>query len=189
MTLKELRVAGLLPMMPLSVDILGADISEHALILYREQLESLEPVLAGVGISVQLTTRTWNAATVQQTNDVMDEYLAKVAAHNEYLVLVANFSGASKTLFTQFEESFKHFWIRLSSKASRHSSILWVEPKISEGRSLLSKLSKTVKSYNWFQWIIGKTQNYQECDYKFNIRMQDKTIPSGVRVHYYRRES
>ena len=121
MTLKELRIAGILPMTPLSVKILGADISPYALDLYRDQLGELEPILAGVGISVRLETRTWDATDVRQTNDLIDDYLEGVAAHNECLVLVANFSGASKTLFQKFEESFKHLWIRLSGRASRFS--------------------------------------------------------------------
>ena len=176
-------------MTPLSVKILGADISPYALDLYRDQLGELEPILAGVGISVRLETRTWDATDVRQTNDLIDDYLEGVAAHNECLVLVANFSGASKTLFQKFEESFKHLWIRLSGRASRFSTILWVEPHRKDGASLFKKLAETVKSYKWFQRITGKKQNFQECSYYFHIRMQHKTVPSGVMVHYYRRES
>ena len=115
---KELRMAGIVPMTPLSVKILGADISPYALDLYRDQFEQLVPILAGVGISVRLETRTWDATDVQQTNNLIDDYLEGAGAHNEYFVIVANLSGASKTLFRQFEESFKQIWIRLSGRAS-----------------------------------------------------------------------
>jgi hypothetical protein len=152
-------------------------------------LGALEPTLAGVGISVRLETRTWDAADVQQTNDLIDDYLKEATSHNECLVLVANFSGASKTLFQQFEDSFKQIWIRLSGRASRFSTILWVEPNIKDGASLFKKLVETVKSYKWFQRITGQRQNYQESSYTFHIRMQNKSVPSGVMVHYYRREN
>jgi SAM-dependent methyltransferase len=189
MTLKELRIAGILPMTPLSVRILGADISPYALDLYRAQLVQLEPILAGVGISVRLDTRPWDATDVQQTNDLIDDYLSEGAAYNECFVVVANFSGASKTLFQQFEDSFKQIWIRLSGRSSRFSTILWVEPNWKDGASLFKKLVQTVKSYRWFQRITRQRQNFQECSYSFHIRMQNKAVPSGVMVHYYRRES
>ena len=186
MTLKELRMAGIVPMTPLSVKILGADISPYALDLYRDQLGQLVPILAGVGISVRLETRTWDATDVQQTNNLIDDYLEGAGAHNEYFVIVANLSGASKTLFQQFEESFKQIWIRLSGRASKFSTILWVEPNRKDGASLFKKLVETVKFYKWFQRISGKRQNFQECSYNFYIRMHNKSVSSGVMVHYYR---
>jgi hypothetical protein len=93
LTLKELRIAGILPTTPLTVKILGADISEHALGLYRDQLKDLEPKLADVGISISLEKLQWDATNVQQTNDLIDHYLQMDAYANEYFVLVANFKN------------------------------------------------------------------------------------------------
>ena len=187
-TLKELRMAGILPMTPLSVRILGADLSPHALVLYRRQLDQLEPLLAAAAISVSLEIQIWDATNVQQTNDLIDDYLAK-SEPNEYLVLVANFSGASKTLFPQFQDSFRQVWIRLSGKAARASTILWVEPNAKDGASLFKRLLELVNPYHWFQRTSGRRKNYHECPYNFYLSMQNKAIPSGVMVHQYSRKS
>ena len=186
-TLKVLRMNGILPMTPLTVRIIGADLSPYALDLYRRQLEQFEPLLAMAAISVSLEVRLWDAVDVQQTNDLIDDYLGQ-AAPNEYLVLVANFSGASKTLFPKFQESFKQVWIRLSGKASMASTILWVEPKAGEGVSLFKKLRDLVNPYNWFKRTSGERMNHHECEYNWFIRLQNKVISSGVMVHLYSRK-
>jgi hypothetical protein len=182
-------MAGILPMTPLSVKILGADISPHALEIYQSQVKRLEPCLAAAGILVKLATRRWDAADVQQTTDLFDDYLGEKAAHNEYLVLVANFSGASKALFNQFEDSFRQIWIRLGGKVSRFSTILWVEPKADDGVSLFKRLLKLANPYNWFQRTSGQKVYHHECEYKFKIRMQNKLVLSGVMVRSYTRKT
>jgi len=171
----------------LTVRILGADISEHALEIYRAQMGRLEPVLAGAGISVSVETRRWDATDVQQTNDLIDRYLQGPASHSEYLVLLANFSGPSKTLFQQFEDSFRQVWIRLSGRAAMSTTILWVEPEAEASKNLFKKLGALLNPYTWFQRAPGKGQSFLGCKYDWFLRIQAKTISSGVIVHRYSR--
>jgi hypothetical protein len=186
-TLKELRAAGLLPILPLSVTILGADFSPSALNLCQGQLTAFVHVLASAGISIKVVTREWNALHVQQTNQLIDKYLEGSLKHSEYLVLVANFSGASKSLFTKFEDSFKQLWIRLSGEVSRFSTILWIEPNATDGIKLFTKLVELVSSYIWFLPISNSPTTTHRCTYNFYSRLQAKVIPSGVMVRSYRR--
>lgn len=186
-TLKELRMANILPTTPLTVRILGADISKHALDIYRDQLEKLEQGLAEAGISVGLQTQEWDCTDVQQTNDLIDCYLKEQQSHSEYLVLLANFSGANKKLFEKFEESFRQIWIRLSSKAARNTTILWIEPNTNSATTLFRKIAKLLSPYSWFQRSPGGAQNFLACDYQWFSRIQGKSVPSGVMIHKYTR--
>jgi SAM-dependent methyltransferase len=86
-TLKELRKSGVLPTTPLSVNVIGADISTAALDFFHDQLTSLKPGLSSLGITVSPCLQEWDATDVQQTNDLLDIFLSDPEAHNEHLVL------------------------------------------------------------------------------------------------------
>src|SRR4051812_36268514 len=97
---------------------------------------------------------------VQQTNSLIDDYLGKGGASSEFLVLVANFSGASKKLFNQFQDTFRQIWIRLSGKPSKFSTILWVEPDATDSKDLFKRLYEIVAHYKWFQKLFGTRTKY-----------------------------
>ena len=127
-TLSELRRSRLLPMTPLSISILGADISSHALAIYREQIDMLAGSFVTTAINVRLDTRKWDATDIQQTNQMIDDWLSDNRDAQEHLVVISNFSGAGKSVITQFEGSFRQIGIRLSCNATPNSTIVWIEP-------------------------------------------------------------
>lgn len=185
-TLKELRTAGIIPTMPLTMQILGADISPHALEIYKDQLERIRPSLAETGITVNLETRLWDASDVQQTNELIDRYLDAYSPHDHF-VLIANFSGASKSMFEHFKDSFRQIWIRLSGKSARSSTILWVEPEADAAKSLFKRLVDLVNPYTWFRRDLGTDRDQLSCKYDWFLRLQGRVISSGVMVHRYSR--
>lgn len=186
-TLKELRNARIVPTMPLSVSIIGGDISQYALDIYESQFNRLSPHLAAVGIDVSLNTRIWDAKDVQQTNTLLDDYLGGCETHNEFLVLITNFSGASKKLLDDFEESFRLIWIRLSSQAARSSTILWIEPEMTASKSLFKRISDLMKPYNWFIKTPDKKDSFLRCEYHWFARIAEKSVKSTAIVHHYQR--
>jgi hypothetical protein len=186
-TLKELRQAKLLPIIPLSLRILGADFSAHALELYESQIKQLKPRLAKVGISVNLETRRWDARNARQTNQLIDDYLEGPQAYSELLVLVAAISGASKADFQDFTKSIELLWIRLSSVTTRSSTILWIEPNTSNGKNLLKKLRNFVKPWLWFQSNQAANEEKYACNYNLFIKLNNKNVKSGVMVHRFTR--
>lgn len=187
-TIKELRIAGTLPYTPLSVDIHGADISEHALSLYRTQVDLLIPKLAEVGIRVTLTCHQWDASSLPQTTDLLDAYFA-ASDVSEYFILVANFSGEGKSKFTRYQDSFEQLWVRLSGKKAKQSTILWVEPHGNSGRDVFQKLSHWGRGkFPWLRSLIPDGKNYIMCEYNFFHFIQDKPVESGVAIHGYTRD-
>lgn len=186
-TVKELRKAGVLPTTPLSIDIIGADISPDALDLFCEQHSALSPGLSNLGITTTLSLREWDAADVQQTNDLLDDLLANAGVHNEHLVLVTNFSGESKNLLRQFEPSFNQIGIRLSGKVTKRNTIIWIEPDMRTSRGLFSTLADLFAKFKRLQRSPDASVPCLSCSYSWFLRLQNKSIRSSLIVHRYSR--
>lgn len=187
-TLGELRATRLIPLTPLSIRILGADISTHALDIYRDQFGDMNSKFAQVGINVTLETQKWDARDVIQTNQLIDDWFVGSAGFQEYLVLVSNFSGESKRMFSQFEESIRLIWIRLSSRATMNSTIVWIEPQIRSAWHLFKKLQSAVARTLHRLILAGEGSAYHSCTYSWYLRLQDKVLNSGVCVQQYSRD-
>lgn len=186
-TLKELRKAGVLPTMPLSVDVIGADISTAALDLFQEQFTTLSPGLSNLAITATLNLHEWDATDVQQTNDLLDDLLSITRSHNEHLVLVTNFSGESKSLLKEFEASFEQIGIRLSGKATKRNTIVWIEPDMKSSKGLFSTLADLFTKFTRFQRSPDASTLYLSCSYRWFLRLQNEPIKSSLIVHRYSR--
>ncbi|MEO6809544.1 MAG: hypothetical protein ABI353_10585, partial [Isosphaeraceae bacterium] len=186
-TVKELRTAGVIPNTPLSVDIFAADYSPSALDLYESQVSLLRPKLAESGISVSLHRYPWDATQLQQTSDLIDDYIAHQA--NEYLVLMANFSGEGKSQFPKFERSFEHIFVRFSNRRVKVVTILWIEPQGKSGFRHITKLTQVISKIIGYFSRVDPNMAYLECEYAWFSFIQSKQLKSGVAVHAYKRDN
>lgn len=185
-TMKELRVAGVVPSTPLSVDIFAADFSTSAIDLYESQIALLRPRLATFGISVRIQRRPWDALVLQQTSDLIEDYLAHEA--NEYLVLMANFSGDGKPNFSIFKSSFDYIFARLSNRRVKDVRLLWIEPMSKHGIGFLRLLKESIGKFVGYKSKVKPDVGCITCKYSFFSYLQNKPVPSNVAVHDYKRE-
>lgn len=135
----ELRAHGCLPRQPLEVAITGGDISEPARNIYHAMLTRAQPWLADEGIRIRWQTGHWDAGDESTTAKIVDRWFDGSGGCEEYVVLVAAFSGEAANQFDVFERSFNHIAARLYD---RNGTILWVEPRWNKGERLLSKVKR-----------------------------------------------
>jgi hypothetical protein len=185
--LTELRRGRLLPTTPLTVSILGADISDHATAIYRDQFERLVSRFRETGINASLATRRWNACDVQQTNQVIDDWLRNNTQAQEHLVLISNFSGDAANMLPTLEESFQQVWIRLSSNETPNSTILWIEPTMQSARRMFTQFTTRFARYLWFIPTSSNGEVHPCCEYTWFSRLQAKIVRGTVLIHRYRR--
>ena len=186
-TISEYRREGLLPTTPFSPVVYGADISERALDLYRSHFEKLEPQLRTEGISATLHTTRWDATRIDQTNQLISDWLALGPHAQEHLVLVSNFSGAGRSLIGEFEESFKLIGVRLSERSTPHATILWIEPQLRQEPTWLKRLITLFDRYNWFSREPVAPNVAFSCRYPWFLRIQGRQLQGSVCVHRYSR--
>ncbi len=150
----ELRLAGIVPMLPLQIDILAGDISTHALAVYENQLRALKSVVESTGISLNLTTCVWNATDLMSTNGLCYAWEQSAGRASERFVLVTNFSGDGEKILAKIKESIRH----ISARASfNKATLLWVEPASKSGKSF----SKTIKDWIASLFGPGETETHE----------------------------
>ncbi|AGA28719.1 hypothetical protein Sinac_4537 [Singulisphaera acidiphila DSM 18658] len=178
----ELRLAGILPTLPIHVKILAADVSPHAIEIYRDQLEHVRTALKTTAIALELTTREWDAADLLSTHDLCEEWLRTVDEVNESLVLVTNFSGAGNLMFDKFKESWRHISVRTASK---NATMLWVEPGDPGGKTFLKNLSAIIRSLFRINHDEDHEPPFSEAKWWHSLNEQEFAIRSSV-LHYTR---
>jgi hypothetical protein len=137
----ELRLAGIIPTLPLEISILAGDKSVFALGIYVEQLNQLRESLRTTGINVDIKIIELDATDLISTTRLCGIWEQTVFQADESFVLVTNFSGAGKKLFEQFKESFRHISARASHK---NATLLWIEPGDPGGKTFLARISEII---------------------------------------------
>ncbi|HEY3295505.1 MAG TPA: hypothetical protein VGL38_08700 [bacterium] len=142
-TVADLRQSGVLPKLPLNVDIVGGDISPKAAEMYQKQLAEISEWLTAQGIHLTRKAEFWDAKRPTTTAQLVDVWLdGRPRASGQYLVVVAAFGGAMKSQFNDFSRTFNHVAERLY-QGSR--TLLWVEPGMTSSEKLLDKVA------DWFR--------------------------------------
>lgn len=172
-----------LPTLPLTVGVVGADVSQTALDIYSSIARSLTPELEKNGIHLEVTTQNWDATQLNQTSGVCDTWLARHADANEFFVLVGNLSGISEPAIVQsFQQSFEHITARISNVAS---TVLWIEPIVEKS---ITKRFKEIFTWSW--WLKRSEDLPADAQCKFDWRhpIEEKNIFGNVMVHRYERK-
>ena len=140
----ELRLAGLVPCLPLNVTVQGGDFSECALEIYRDLFNDLRSVFALSGIKVTLHGMHWDATDLASTNQLFRTWeRASLEAHERF-VLISNFSGDGSDMDERLDESMRHICVRA---AAVDATLLWIEPGDKGGKGFLARMSKAIRKF------------------------------------------
>jgi len=136
-TLAEMRTNAALPTLPLNIHISAADISVHALDIYRSLIVRASEQLSAAGIHLTIEMTSWDMSSVEATNELCDRWFNACQVHqaNELVVVMANISG-DKEVWQSGSRSISHIAERVSNK---QSSILWIEPGSDRAKNLLKR--------------------------------------------------
>jgi hypothetical protein len=146
-TYAALRNRNILPKTPTSIHIIGGDCSQHALSIYHKMMNSLAEDLNSAGIESQLDSVEWMAEESYRTSELFDRLFDDNPDADEYLIFIANFSGAMDLHFEEYKNSVQHIFDRTHNK---RCAIIWVEPgKSNRGISLFNKLRRISTTTLW----------------------------------------
>lgn len=138
--LAYLRSKKILCRLPIDLKITAGDYSQYARNLYDRMLNRAKSRLAQQGIRIEWQCVEWDAKKQSSTAELIDKWFKHGLDCEEWIVLVAAFSGAAKTDSTGvFTKSFEHIAARLYD---RFGFLLWIEPGSKEALSWLEKVKK-----------------------------------------------
>lgn len=143
--LKELRLAGALPKLPLSVRIVAGDISTRAIEHYQALVDAAKDSLLSVGISVDLVDFVWDVSDIQKNAIFVDQVVTSAADFQHVVVLASNFSDAMSDI--SLLEHFKHFLSQLVGRLAKWpTTVCWIEPKSNKAKKYLPKLKQFIEA-------------------------------------------
>lgn len=183
-TLAALREHGTIPRLPLEVFVTAGDYSPFARTLYDNMLVRASSWLSTRGIRLQWQTLAWNAEEEPTTAAIVDHWFTQSPTSEEWVVLVAAFSGeATKTdeLLAAFGRSFQHIMALLHD---RRGTALWVEPASNKGNKLFRFLGRMVRPLlkSWF-----KEAEYGEHRFSWQHPFRSIVPEGGIRLLHHKR--
>ncbi len=182
-TIASLRHEGVLPQLPLNITILGADYSVFAIDIYEEILNNMMSFYESAGITVVFNKTIWDASQPCETSALVDRWFDLTKDAEEYLLIIANFSGEASNNFNKYQRSFQHVFERLHNKVS---SILWVEPGMKSAKPYLNKIHDIVIKYaSWFIMNRHEPINHQ---YNWHHPFKHVIHPCNILVNKYERK-
>lgn len=181
-TFYVLRREHRLPITPTTIRMIGGDCSPYALDIYQKMMKRLLDSLETTGIQSNLQTVKWQAEASYATSDLFDLLFNKNPNADEYVVFIANFSGAMDPHFEQYKASIQHIFDRTHNK---RCAIVWVEPGgYSKAMSLFSKIRRIVEMTPWS----GASQiGPIDHNYQWLHPLQNKCLPCRVLLKAYNR--
>jgi len=186
-TIAQLRAEKVLPRLPLTVIIVGADISSPACKYFSNQLDNLSVYLSEQAILVKHTTVPWDILSKFNTADLIRELTLHSQDCTSRLLVISNFSG-----FLDHENNFKNAESQLDdlfvhSRAST-SMAIWIEPQSRKAKRLWSSIT------NWFYRLFLKNKNnglkgelkvYAEDDAAFQHPIKAGSFPVRLSVRRF----
>jgi hypothetical protein len=179
-TVAVLRRADLLPKLPLTVTITAGDLSRAALEIYDQVLSGMERGLREVGITVRFLGHEWDAFKAEETSRLVDKWFENSVATEEYMAIVANFSGTASSSWEPLQRSFQHLHERLYTKPS---AVLWVEPGMPGAKKLAERIRNFCRTY--YPWVVSSEESYLEHQYRWYNPLQKREHPCRVIVQRF----
>jgi len=177
----ELRGVRAIPTLPLTLTILGADISPSALQIYEALLGPLKLPLAIHGVTVNWETRCCDILEITEVVTLCDHWISAQSSADEFLIVVGNVSSLSKSKFTQMQPGIKHMIERISN---RPGSLIWIEPLLRSGPVIIKKFLRTIEHMKSLIRLSTMLEG-PSCEYNWLCPITDNTVPSGVRLIDY----
>jgi len=181
-SIAALRKAKVIPKEPLTVMITGGDLSQTALDIYDEMIKVLKSPLGSVGITVHFSPLLWDASRPEETAELVDRWFFNSRNAEEYLAVVANFSGFAGRSFSEFERSFQHIHERLYGKVA---TVLWVEPDMRGAITYFRKIIKLMANY--IGLFSSSGDEALRHTYHWFHPFQNRKLECRILVHQYRR--
>lgn len=180
-TVAALRQAKTIPQEPLDIAITGGDYSQTALDIYSQMISELQPVLSSVGIQVNLTTQLWDGKKPDSTASLVDVLFEVSPDAEEFLIIIANFSGQAGITFPAFERSFQHIHERFHEKPC---TTMWVEPIMKGADTFMGKVRRMFDSISWFS---GNQEKPIQHIYDWFHPFQQRRYRCTMMIHRYER--
>jgi hypothetical protein len=187
-TITFLRSAKILPTLPLKITVVGGDCSTKALEISESMMNRLKPLLASYGVNLEWELIEWDATRADSTANLIDRWFEVSAGAFEYIVCIANFSGAliDAGIFDQFSPSLEQILGRLHDKKS---ALMWVEPMT---KSVVKQFWP--KLFDFFRkriaWVIpaNETPSAMSASYKMMNPLINIKFGTNVEVQRFARK-
>ncbi|EGR1768077.1 hypothetical protein RII68_000905 [Vibrio parahaemolyticus] len=134
------RKEGRLPKLPLSVHILAADYSEHALKIFTDLLNKSQDEFVKNAIQVTTEEHLWDAKDVASTAQLMDDFRSHDC--DEFFVIVSAFSGLGPDGLEEIKPSLQHIQTSLSNKKF---TLVHIEPQTKKAKSFLKDMVSLIQ--------------------------------------------
>lgn len=175
----EQRQAGLLPTLPLCVDVLGGDVSLRGTEHFGSLIGQLIPQLITQGIDVTFRSQDWNAMDIRSSSRFIDSAVGLSGDCDQVFLLVSNFSDALND--ADLREQFQHFLSQFAGRIAEPNSVCWVEPTSNKAERVLSLFGKAISRLaRWLRLSGGSL--ISGVRYRFFDPVTSSEMHSGVRV-------
>lgn len=173
----EQRRARALPTLPLSVDVLGGDISERALEHFESLAGKLAPKLAAQCVDIELHTDLWDVTDIRSSSRFIDRAVSLAEECDQVFLLVSNFSDALED--GSINESFQHFLSQFTGRMREPSSVCWVEPISNKADRIISRFYAFLSRLLKVLQLSGKELTAR---YHFFDPARSRQVRSGLRL-------
>lgn len=167
----QLREKGILPRIPLHVNVVAGELSDPARRYAREMIDQLTPSLLRQAIRVQLVIRSWDALDPVSTSDLVSEILRCQEGKTGLLVAIANFSSFLQR-DSKFDEAKPQLAELMRYCSGGKGTALWIEPATNLATSdggLFARILKRITS-KLKEWIHHSTGSDSDTHYQSHCR-------------------
>ncbi len=158
----DLRLAGILPRVPLEVDLVAADLSVPARQYAIDIHARIAPYLEEQAVFLKPEFSSWDATDKLSNTDLINSFRTKSPNDSKRLLIVSNFNaflekgGKRKEADPQLAELFRH-------ASGPNCRALWIEPNmnvVTDSSGLFAYLvGKTERAWRGFMAILGRTDD------------------------------
>ena len=157
-TIAELRERGILPRLPLSVHIIGGEISAPAREYALKLLESLVDELAIQAITISYELMHWDVLDPMSNASLVERIIISKNSNPQTLLLICNFTGFLERAGKR-DEAQKQIEELLKYCSGSTNAAVWIEPKLKATlESLFPWLKKKIKQWKAFVNIYGNDE-------------------------------
>jgi SAM-dependent methyltransferase len=130
----ELRKQKILPTHPLSVTVLGGDISPPARAIKARLYRKLQPLLRPIGIQVRFTISNWDVEDDMACSAIANQFARMSPRCASSLIVALNFSGFLSRKVKECQSRLREI---LRHGCLKRSHVFWVEPQTNAATRML----------------------------------------------------
>jgi len=168
-----------MPLVPLELRILAADLSAEAQELHAAMFARLVPELGRVGMQCAVKYRTWDVTDALSTAGLMDAWLEHAGDAEVYLVFVSAFSrfAGKGNNGEAVLQAFRDITLRVHD---RIFLVAWIEPAMNESKKFLPRLIERLLGA--FKGRGKASPEGLEGVFKYRHPLNSEVIPGRAKV-------